>query len=104
MWPWRQSGPSKYPLWFKLLGFTCALHSIVLVLLFVAYRGYYAQYHLDIKRSAGAPIIFMPLHKTAQSIGQKGSGNKQNSAQLMSAASVEQKVPAKPKEATSIAQ
>jgi outer membrane biosynthesis protein TonB len=81
MWPWQQSElkKKKLSLWLKLIGLSTLLHLCMLMLLLVAYRGYYAQYALDISQrfSADTPVVFLPLQKTVMARGgKKGRGSK----------------------------
>ena len=46
----------------KLLGVSLGLHCLILILLFIVYRGYYAQLDITINQTQ-VPVIFMPLHK-----------------------------------------
>ncbi len=71
MWPWLLSAHKKYRLWRMVLGISVGFHAILLLLLFVAYRGYYAHYDIDISKQIArdTPVVFLPLCKTVRSSG-----------------------------------
>ena len=71
MWLWQQSGHNaRSRLQQIVVASSCGIHCIALVMIFIVYRGYYAQMHIDVARSttADTPVLFMPLHKRSKTI------------------------------------
>lgn len=64
MWLWQPSARSKRVLWIKLFLVSCGLHILGLLLILVAYRGYYAHYDIILNQVPNVPVVFMPLHKS----------------------------------------